>query len=340
MGTSIVSPKSKTLVPDTTSADDDSIAAAQTPGGAGDLTLAGTASSFADAGVGLSVTVTGDGATDLRATNFTITGTNALGISASEVLAGPNGAATVTSTLKYNTVTQIAVSGGTTTAVRAGNAAGSGGSEQTIFAGRTRLRELFGDDLFIRTSKGMIPTPVANQIIKDVRSALSLIQNTISETEKFDPATAEMTFKISIGDSSEYRLLPLLVKELAEVAPKIKVETYLTPRKDAPRELSSGTIDFSIDPPVHSDPHLKHEKIYEEDYVMIVRKDHPILQKSEISLEDYLNLSHIHISNRKTGLGHVDMTLYRMGLSRDISLRAQHFLVAPYIVEQLSLIHI
>ena len=201
----------------------------------------------------------------------------------------------------------------------------------------SRLRELFGDDLFIRTSKGMIPAPIANQIIKDVRSALSLIQNTISETEKFDPSIAEMTFKISIGDSSEYRLLPLLIKELAEVAPKIKVETYLTPRKDAPRELASGTIDFSIDPPVHSDPHLRHEKIYEEDYVMIVRKDHPILDLKEITIEDYLKLSHIHISNRKTGLGHVDMALYRLGLSRDISLRAQHFLVAPYIVEQSDL---
>ena len=201
----------------------------------------------------------------------------------------------------------------------------------------SRLRELFGDDLFIRTSKGMIPTPVANQIIKDVRSALSLIQNTISETEKFDPSVAEMIFKISIGDSSEYRLLPLLIKELAEVAPRIKVETYLTPRKDAPRELASGTIDFSIDPPVHSDPHLRHEKIYEEDYVMIVRKDHPILDLKEITIEDYLRLSHIHISNRKTGLGHVDMALYRLGLSRDISLRAQHFLVAPYIVEQSDL---
>ena len=144
MGTSIVSPKSKTLVPDTTSADDNSIAAAQTPGGASNLTLLATALTFAPTGVGLFVTVTGDGGTDLRATNFTITGTNALGISASEVLAGPNGAATVTSTLKYNTVNQIAVSGGTTTAVRAGNAAGSGGSEQSIFAGRTRLRELFG----------------------------------------------------------------------------------------------------------------------------------------------------------------------------------------------------
>ena len=201
----------------------------------------------------------------------------------------------------------------------------------------SRLRELFDDELFIRTSRGMIPTPVANQIIKDVRSALSLIQNTISESEKFDPYTAEVTFKVSIGDTSEYRLLPLLIKELAEVAPKIKVETYLTPRKDAVRELASGSIDFSIDPPVHSDPQLKHEKIYQEDYVMIVRKDHPILQKEEITIDDYLNLSHIHISNRKTGLGHVDMALYRLGLKREITLRAQHFLVAPYIVEQSDL---
>ena len=197
-----------------------------------------------------------------------------------------------------------------------------------------RLRDLFNDELFIRTSRGMIPTPVANQLIGDIRNALSLIQNTISVSEKFDPSTAEMTFKISIGDTSEYRLLPLLIKELAEIAPKVKVETYLTPRKDAPRELASGAIDFSIDPPLQSDQHLKHEKIYQEDYVMIVRKDHPILDKEKITIEDYLDLSHIHISNRKTGMGHVDMTLYKLGLTRDIYLRAQHFLVAPYIVEQ------
>ena len=197
-----------------------------------------------------------------------------------------------------------------------------------------RLRDLFNDELFIRTSRGMIPTPVANQLIGDIRNALSLIQNTISVSEKFDPSTAEMTFKISIGDTSEYRLLPLLIKELAEIAPKVKVETYLTPRKDAPRELASGAIDFSIDPPLQSDQHLKHEKIYQEDYVMIVREDHPILDKEKITIEDYLDLSHIHITNRKTGMGHVDMTLYKLGLTRDIYLRAQHFLVAPYIVEQ------
>jgi len=144
MGNGIVSPKSVTLVPDATSADDDSVAASQTLGGAGDMTLAGTAASFASSGVGLFVTVKGDGGTNLTGTTFTITGTNALGYECSEVLNGPNATATVTSALKYNTVTKITVSGGTTTAVRAGNAAGSSGSEQSIFNSRTRLRELFG----------------------------------------------------------------------------------------------------------------------------------------------------------------------------------------------------
>ena len=49
-------------------------------------------------------------------------------------------------------------------------------------------------------------------------------------------------------------------------------------------------------------------------------------------MEDYLDLSHINISNRRTGLGHVDMALYRLGVTRSIALRAQNFLVAPFVV--------
>ena len=78
----------------------------------------------------------------------------------------------------------------------------------------SRLRQNFNDELFIRTSKGMIPTPVAQNIINDVRQALDLIRNSISKSESFNPETARNTFKISIGDTSEYRLLPELIKNI------------------------------------------------------------------------------------------------------------------------------
>ncbi len=59
----------------------------------------------------------------------------------------------------------------------------------------SRLRDTFDDELFTRTSKGMVPTTVAQNIIEDVRAALSLFRNTISEAETFHPKSARTTFK-------------------------------------------------------------------------------------------------------------------------------------------------
>ena len=201
----------------------------------------------------------------------------------------------------------------------------------------SRLRENFNDELFVRTSKGMVPTPVAENMVNDIRQALDLIRNSISESESFKPKTANATFRISIGDTSEYRLLPQLIKNISYLAPGVDVESYLTPRTETPKELAAGNIDFAIDPPIHSDPNLRNKKIYQDDYVLVVNKKHPIAKKKKISLEDYLNLSHIHISKRASGLGHVDTTLNRLGLTRRIALKAQHFLVAPYIIDQSNL---
>ena len=201
----------------------------------------------------------------------------------------------------------------------------------------SRLREQFNDELFIRSSNGMIPTSVAENMIGDIRIALDLIRNSITESETFNPKTAKATFRISIGDTSEYRLLPELIKNISNSAPEIDVQSYLTPRTETPKELAAGNIDFAIDPPIHSDPNLRNKKIYQDDYVLVVNKKHPIAKKKKISLEDYLNLSHIHISKRASGLGHVDTTLNRLGLTRRIALRAQHFLVAPYIIDQSNL---
>ena len=162
-------------------------------------------------------------------------------------------------------------------------------------------------------------------------------RGSISDSESFNPKTARTTFKISIGDTSEYRLLPELIKQLTISAPEVDIESYLTPRMETPKELATGNIDFAIDPPIHADPSLSHQKIYEDEYVLIVNKKHPIASKKKISIKDYLSLSHIHISKRPTGIGHVDMTLSKLGLSRRIALRAQHFLVAPYILDQSDL---
>ena len=64
-----------------------------------------------------------------------------------------------------------------------------------------RLRNTFNDELFIRTTKGMIPTPVAQNMITDIRNALNLMRSSIADSETFKPKTADNIFKISIGDT-------------------------------------------------------------------------------------------------------------------------------------------
>lgn len=95
------------------------IALAQTIVGAGNLTLngalvtAGVAQLDAQRFVGIASTG------NLSAVTFTVTGTNQLGTAISESLAGPNNN-TVSTTLNFYTVTQVAVSGTVGTNVTVG----------------------------------------------------------------------------------------------------------------------------------------------------------------------------------------------------------------------------
>ena len=61
-----------------------------------------------------------------------------------------------------------------------------------------RLRDTFDDELFIRTSEGMTPTPAAQNIIIDIQQALTLMRNSVAEVENFNPYTARTLFKIAI----------------------------------------------------------------------------------------------------------------------------------------------
>ena len=75
--------------------------------------------------------------------DFTITGTDGNGDAQTEVLTGPNAAATVNSVNKYLTITSIVSDGAIVTDIQAG-ILGTGALTGTVFAGRTRIRGLTG----------------------------------------------------------------------------------------------------------------------------------------------------------------------------------------------------
>jgi hypothetical protein len=80
---------------------------------------------------------------DNRGNDFTITGTDGNGDAQTEVLTGPNAAATVNSVNKYLTVTSIVSDGAIVTDIQAG-ILGTGDLTGSVFAGRTRIRGITG----------------------------------------------------------------------------------------------------------------------------------------------------------------------------------------------------
>ncbi|PTU73707.1 LysR family transcriptional regulator [Pseudomonas mangrovi] len=200
-----------------------------------------------------------------------------------------------------------------------------------------RLREAFNDQLFMRTAQGMVPTPMAQNIIGPVRQALQLLRVSVQESRSFNPAQASKTYRISMTDLSEAVMLPPLFQRLRRLAPNVFIESFMAKRREATKELAAGRLDFAVDAPLNTDPQVRHVKLYEDRYVCAMRNGHP-MAKDKLSMDEYLALTHIHISTRRAGLGHVDLTLGKIGLQRKIALRSQHYLMASVVLEQTDMV--
>ena len=98
-----------------------------------------------------------------------------------------------------------------------------GMSQPAVSRGVARLREMYGDELFIRRPRGVEPTPFAEALAAPVAAALQTLRSTFSRPS-FDPMTEERRFRIAMSDIGERLFLPPLLEELSHAAPRVTVE--------------------------------------------------------------------------------------------------------------------
>jgi DNA-binding transcriptional LysR family regulator len=198
----------------------------------------------------------------------------------------------------------------------------------------SRLREKFDDDLFVRTGTGMVPTQKTENIIADIQSALTLMQQSVNQPNSFDPAITERNFKLSLGDITEGRVLPYMMKEIYKNAPNISVGSYNYRRIDQVHALATNNLDFVVDPVIPDSDEINSYKVFQDYFVVIHREGHPIQKIKNLTVDDLLSQKFINVSNRRKGLHMVDLELEKTGHRRDIALRCQHFLIAPEIIRE------
>ena len=104
-------------------------------------------------------------------------------------------------------------------------AANLGLSQPTVSNALNRLRQQLGDDLFLRTSRGMEPTAFAMQLAEPISYALSAIHETLNQRTRFEPTNSERQFIVGMNDIGEIYFLPKLMKILADIAPGVSLST-------------------------------------------------------------------------------------------------------------------
>ena len=109
-----------------------------------------------------------------------------------------------------------------------------------------RLRTALKDDLFLRTSKGMEPTPYAQHLAEPVLYALNALQSVLTRRDSFDPLTSTRTFHLAMTDIGEIYFMPPLMERLSQLAPAIRMSTHRPNTGDLQNDMASGSVDLAL----------------------------------------------------------------------------------------------
>ena len=191
-------------------------------------------------------------------------------------------------------------------------AARVGIGQSAMSSSLARLRRLFDDELLTRAPDGMRPTPRALKMVEPLRATLRQVQALVHREERFDPATLERTFTVSLPDSVEVLLGPRLIAQLRREAPGIRLLLRSVDRTRVLDELDADRVDLAIGLFSEGQLHHKQRLLYRDSYVVLFNAALIGLQPP-IGLDDYLRFPHVLTSLRETAHGVVDDALALIG---------------------------
>jgi DNA-binding transcriptional LysR family regulator len=136
---------------------------------------------------------------------------------------------------------------------------------------------------------------------------------------------------------NELPFLPLLIERLQREAPHVDIAVVRIERRDLEEDLQSGEIDLACDVGLPLSHDVRRERVTSEPLAVLARADHPSLG-GELTADVYLAMEHVLITGRRRGGGYEDIALGRLGMSRRIRVRCQHYAAACEIVARSDLL--
>lgn len=205
-------------------------------------------------------------------------------------------------------------------------AEGLGLSQPAVSHALTRLRLALHDPLFTRVTGGVAPTPKADQLARQVESALRQLDVALHEADSFDAARSQRRFVVHMSDIGADEFLPQLMASIGRDAPGVRVEAVQLAAEAIAPALDEGRLDlaFGYLPALLG---TESAPLLQERYVVLLRRGHPLAgalrDRAALERLDFvLVASHAEPAR----------ALHLLGLQSRIRLTLPHFMVVPPIL--------
>ncbi len=191
-----------------------------------------------------------------------------------------------------------------------------------------KMREAFGDPLFVRVKNEMQPTPRAVSISGPIHQALELARNQIFRRETFVPAQESRTFTLCMTDLGAACYLPRIVNAVAKEAPQIKIRAVSPVIEHQTESLESGAMDLAIGyfPDITTAGVFQQHLLSNTGFLCIASSRNPYLEKEGCTMEAFLRIPHVSVRSEGRSQEVIEQAMSRLGISRQIMLTVPHYL--------------
>ncbi len=213
-----------------------------------------------------------------------------------------------------------------------------GMSQPAVSSALGRLRVSLGDGLFLRTQKGMVPTPYALQLAEPVALALDGLQQALNVRADFDPSSSTRSFTMAMSDVGEMYFLPVLIDALAGAAPGVTLNVVSVTQAALKEDMATGRIDLAMGLLPQLQAGFFQQALFKQKYIVLMRKAHPLAGKKKLGLVAFTAAEHVRILASGTGHGRVDVALAQNKLHRNFRLTVPHYVALGDVLSHSDLI--
>tara|TARA_R110002020_G_scaffold135228_6_gene302043 strand:+ start:5029 stop:5994 length:966 start_codon:yes stop_codon:yes gene_type:complete len=223
---------------------------------------------------------------------------------------------------------------------RAGEAVGL--SQPAVSAALRRLRELTGDQLFVREGNVLAPTPYALSLRRPVGAALESLERALSGGPDFDPATSRRAFLIGASDYFNEMLMPGLADRVTREAPNMRLKMLPAMTGALPSMLSGEGYDLIVSIAIEAPDWIESRRAFRASNVAVARRGHPMLSGlkpgATMPLELFCGLPQV-IFSVTPGFEHFeDAALAAIGRSRHVRVAVPGYFGVGRVAAQSDLI--